>query len=158
VVLAEHAGRRTVQAEDVETYFESWNEIRVRRDVSRPRPRARHPESPDRLVAIKRGLAKCHGVTYEGAAPATEADATSAVHDAGYVEEIQSFCASGGGNWDPDTIACPETWPAALASAGLSMDAVRAALNGADGRNTPFALGRPLATTPSRATRWGSVS
>ncbi|AHG02885.1 acetoin utilization protein [Halobacterium sp. DL1] len=105
-------------------------------------PGARHPESPDRLVAIKRGLAKCHGVTYEGAAPATEADAT-AVHDAGYVEEIQSFCASGGGNWDPDTIACPETWPAALASAGLSMDAVRAALNGADGRNTPFALGRP---------------
>jgi acetoin utilization deacetylase AcuC-like enzyme len=105
-------------------------------------PGPRHPESPDRLRAVKRGLAKRHGVTYEGAAPASVGDAT-AVHDAGYVEEMQSFCDSGGGNWDPDTVASTGTWPAALASAGLAMDAVRAALNGADGRNTPFSLGRP---------------
>jgi acetoin utilization deacetylase AcuC-like enzyme len=105
-------------------------------------PGSRHPESPDRLRAVKRGLQKRHGVTYEGAAPAGEGDVT-AVHDDGYVEEIREFCERGGGNWDPDTAASEATWPAALASAGLAMDAVRAALNGADGRDTPFSLGRP---------------
>ncbi|MFC3478214.1 histone deacetylase family protein [Halobacterium litoreum] len=105
-------------------------------------PGPRHPESPDRLRAVKRGLSKRHGVTYEGASPANEADAM-AVHTDGYVREIREFCESGGGNWDPDTAASEATWPAALASAGLAMDAARAALNGADGRNTPFSLGRP---------------
>jgi acetoin utilization deacetylase AcuC-like enzyme len=105
-------------------------------------PGPRHPESPDRLRAIKRGLAKRHSVTYEGAAPATVEDAV-AVHDADYVERLQEFCAEGGGNWDPDTVASEDTWDAALAAAGLAKDATRAALAGADGRNTPFSLGRP---------------
>jgi acetoin utilization deacetylase AcuC-like enzyme len=105
-------------------------------------PGPRHPESPDRLRAIKRGLQKRHGVTYEAAAAADTSDVT-AVHDDGYVAEIESFCESGGGNWDPDTAASEATWPAALMSAGLAMDAARASLNGADGRNTPFSLGRP---------------
>jgi acetoin utilization deacetylase AcuC-like enzyme len=105
-------------------------------------PGPRHPESPDRLRAIKRGLQKRHGVTYEGAAPANAAD-VAAVHEDGYVEEIRQFCERGGGNWDPDTVASEATWPAALASAGLAKDAVRAAMNGAAGRDTPFSLGRP---------------
>ncbi|MFB6271214.1 MAG: histone deacetylase family protein, partial [Halobacterium sp.] len=105
-------------------------------------PGDRHPESPDRLRAIRRGLAKRHSVSYEDAAPATLDDA-AAVHDADYVERVREFCEDGGGNWDPDTVASEATWPAALSAAGLSKDATRAALNGADGRNTPFALGRP---------------
>ena len=105
-------------------------------------PGARHPESPDRLRAVKRGLAKRHGVTYEASAPATLEDA-AAVHDREYVERVREFCENGGGNWDPDTVASKGTWPAALAAAGLAKDATRAAVNGADGRNTPFALGRP---------------
>jgi len=105
-------------------------------------PGPRHPESPDRLRAIKRGLQKRHGVTYEGAAPADAAD-VAAVHADGYVEEIRQFCERGGGNWDPDTVATEATWSAALASAGLATDAVRAAMNGASGRDTPFSLGRP---------------
>ena len=105
-------------------------------------PGPRHPESPDRLRAVKQGLAKRHGVAYEDAPPAGEDDAT-AVHDQGYVEEIRAFCERGGGNWDPDTAASEETWPAALASAGLAMDAARDALDGASGRDTRFSLGRP---------------
>jgi acetoin utilization deacetylase AcuC-like enzyme len=105
-------------------------------------PGPRHPESPDRLRAIKRGLQKRHGVTYEDAAPADAAD-VAAVHEDSYVEEIKKFCERGGGNWDPDTVASEATWPAALASAGLAKDAVRAAMNGAGGRDTPFSLGRP---------------
>ena len=102
----------------------------------------RHPENPDRLRAIRRGLAKRHGVEYTDASPASR-EAVTAVHDADYVDEFETFCADGGGSWDPDTVAGEETWDAALASAGLAAWGAGAALDGADGRQTPFALGRP---------------
>jgi acetoin utilization deacetylase AcuC-like enzyme len=102
----------------------------------------RHPETADRLRAIRRALAKRHGAEYVDASPATDEDVAS-VHDDDYVTEIREFCEGGGGNWDPDTVASEDTWDAALASAGLSQWAARAAVDGADARDTPFALGRP---------------
>jgi acetoin utilization deacetylase AcuC-like enzyme len=102
----------------------------------------RHPETPDRLRAIRRQLAKRHGVEYVDPEPASVAT-VAAVHDESYVEEFRAFCAEGGGNWDPDTVACEATWDAALQSAGNAQWAVEAALDGADGRETPFSLGRP---------------
>ncbi len=102
----------------------------------------RHPESADRLVAIRRKLARKHAVEYVEASPATVDDVT-AVHDEAYVEDVRSFCNAGGGQWDPDTIAVEETWDAALASAGLATWAAAAAIDGLNDRKTPFALGRP---------------
>jgi acetoin utilization deacetylase AcuC-like enzyme len=102
----------------------------------------RHPENPDRLRAIKRGLQKRHGVEYVDADPASTA-AVAAVHDDDYVADVEAFCTRGGGNWDPDTVASDETWDAALASAGLAQWAAEEAIGGADGRRTPFSLGRP---------------
>jgi acetoin utilization deacetylase AcuC-like enzyme len=102
----------------------------------------RHPETPDRLRAIRRQLAKRHGVEYVDPEPAS-VSAVAAVHDDSYVEDLREFCAEGGGNWDPDTVACGATWDAALQSAGLAQWAVEAAIDGADGRETPFSLGRP---------------
>lgn len=102
----------------------------------------RHPENPDRLRAIRRGLAKRHGVEYTEASPASR-EAVTAVHDDDYVDEFEAFCADGGGNWDPDTVAGEETWDAALSAAGLAEWAASAALDGTDGRQTPFAIGRP---------------
>ncbi|WP_224270140.1 histone deacetylase family protein [Haloprofundus salinisoli] len=102
----------------------------------------RHPEAADRLRAIREGLKKRHSVEYVDADPATE-EMVAAVHDPAYVEEVKEFCASGGGNWDPDTVACEGTWDAALASAGLAQWAASAALDGNGGRDTPFSLGRP---------------
>ncbi len=102
----------------------------------------RHPENPDRLRAIRQALTRKHAVEYVEADPATEADVT-AVHDPEYVEEFREFCASGGGNWDPDTVAVEETWDAALQSSGLACWSAQTALAGADGRDTPFSLGRP---------------
>ena len=102
----------------------------------------RHPETADRIRAIRRALAKRHGVSYVDADPVTESTVT-AVHDPEYVTEISDFCADGGGNWDPDTVASADTWDAALASAGLAEWAAREAAEGADGRDTPFAIGRP---------------
>jgi acetoin utilization deacetylase AcuC-like enzyme len=103
---------------------------------------SRHPESPDRLRAIRRQLAKRHGVQYADPDPASQ-ETVASVHDTQYVEEVREFCENGGGNWDPDTVAVEETWDAALAAAGLAQWAAQAAVDGADGRDTPFAIGRP---------------
>jgi acetoin utilization deacetylase AcuC-like enzyme len=103
---------------------------------------ARHPETADRLRAIREGLRKKHGVEYVDADAASRG-VVAAVHDDEYVAELESFCAEGGGNWDPDTVACEDTWDAALASAGLAQWAAHAALDGCDGRETPFSIGRP---------------
>jgi len=102
----------------------------------------RHPESADRLRAVRRGLRKRHGVEYVEPAPATR-EAVTTVHGEEYVEELASFCADGGGNWDTDTVACADTWDAALTSAGLAQWAAVEATRDADGRSTPFAVGRP---------------
>jgi acetoin utilization deacetylase AcuC-like enzyme len=102
----------------------------------------RHPENADRLRAIKEGLARKHGVSYVDADPVAE-PAVEAVHDPDYVAEFREFCETGGGNWDPDTVAVEATWAAALQSAGLACWAAEAALDGGDGRETPFSLGRP---------------
>jgi acetoin utilization deacetylase AcuC-like enzyme len=103
---------------------------------------SRHPETPDRLRAIRQRLAKRHGVEYVDADPAA-VDRVEAVHDADYVAEFREFCEAGGGNWDPDTVASADTFEAALTSAGLAQWAARRALAGDEGRDTPFALGRP---------------
>ncbi len=105
-------------------------------------PGTRHPESPDRLRAIRKALKGKHGVSYADADPAEIADVERA-HDADYVAEVRAFCEDGGGEWDPDTVAVEETWDASLQSAGLASWAARRAVAGDDGRRTPFALGRP---------------
>ena len=102
----------------------------------------RHPETPDRLRAIRQQLARRHGVEYVSADPAST-DTVTAVHDADYVDDLQAFCADGGGNWDTDTVASEGTWDAALTSAGLAQWVAERALAGDDGRETPFSLGRP---------------
>ena len=79
----------------------------------------RHPETADRLRAIRRGLQRRHGVAYEEGRLAT-LDDLEAVHDPGYVHDVREFCEDGGGTWDADTVAVPATWEAARASAGLA--------------------------------------
>jgi len=102
----------------------------------------RHPESPDRLRAIRRGLTDGHSVRYVDGEP-IGLNRIHAVHEEEYVDSLQTFCDAGGGNWDADTVVSDGTWEAALTSAGLATQAARDALDGADGRQTPFALGRP---------------
>ena len=102
----------------------------------------RHPESPDRLRAIREVLKDRHGVSYVDAELAS-VEAVERAHDPAHVEAVREFCAEGGGDWDPDTIACPETYEIARKSAGLAIWAAEQALDGADGRETPFSIGRP---------------
>ncbi|GAB7094870.1 histone deacetylase [Halolamina litorea] len=103
---------------------------------------ARHPESPDRMRAIREALKDRHGVRYVDADPA-DAAAIERAHDPDHVDAVREFCADGGGEWDPDTVAGEDTYEVALQSAGLAIWAAEAAVEGADGRETPFAIGRP---------------
>ncbi|PSQ16934.1 histone deacetylase [Halobacteriales archaeon QS_8_69_26] len=105
-------------------------------------PGHRHPESPDRLRAIRRELDRRHGAEYVAPDP-VDPDRVAAVHDPDYVKEVEQFCADGGGQWDHDTVAEGDTWEAALASTGAAAWAAETALAGATGRETPFSLGRP---------------
>ncbi|TYT63895.1 histone deacetylase family protein [Natrialba swarupiae] len=105
-------------------------------------PGPRHPETADRLRAIRERLKRKHGVEYVDAEPC-DIDELAAVHDRAYVESVEEFCADGGGNWDPDTTASEGTWDAIRHSSGLACWAVEAALEGDDGRKMPFSLGRP---------------
>ena len=102
----------------------------------------RHPESPDRLRAIRRALADAHSVEYRDAEP-VDRERVEAVHDEEYVESLATFCESGGGNWDADTVVSEGTWDAASVSASLAEWTAHTALDGADGRQTPFSIGRP---------------
>ncbi|MBX0322901.1 histone deacetylase [Halomicroarcula sp. F13] len=102
----------------------------------------RHPESPDRLRAVRRALKDRHGVEYV-APNDVDMELVHGVHDADYVEEFREFCDDGGGNWDADTVAVEATWDAAVASAGLAVWAAETAMDGVSARDTPFALGRP---------------
>lgn len=102
----------------------------------------RHPETADRIRAIRQGLRKRHGVEYYEGELADRAE-ISAVHDPDYLDDLEAFCADEGGTWDADTVAVEETWDAARASAGLARWAVETAIDGAEGRRTPFSIGRP---------------
>jgi len=105
-------------------------------------PGRRHPESPDRLRAIREGLKRQHGVEYVDADP-IDLDVVRELHDRDYVEELERFCENGGGEWDPDTVVVDGTWEAILKSAGLARWAAERVMAGDDGRDTPFSIGRP---------------
>lgn len=105
-------------------------------------PGHRHPETPDRLRAIRSELEGHHGVEYVEPDP-VEADLVERVHDPEYVDRFRTFCADGGGRWDPDTVAVKATFEVALAAAGGAVWAAETAMDGVDGRDTPFSLGRP---------------
>ena len=102
----------------------------------------RHPETADRLRAIQRALQHKHHVEYQDG-PAATREQIQAVHRGTYLNELKRFCEDDGGSWDRDTVASTGTWDAACKSAGLAVWAARQALDGADGRQTPFSLGRP---------------
>jgi acetoin utilization deacetylase AcuC-like enzyme len=102
----------------------------------------RHPETADRIRAIRKHLVRKHGVEYHDADPAS-IETVEAVHDPDYVATLREFCAQGGGDWDPDTVAVEATWDAALASAGLACWVAREAADRPADGETPFSIGRP---------------
>jgi acetoin utilization deacetylase AcuC-like enzyme len=91
-----------------------------------------HPERPARLDAVLEGLSGAHA---EGAVvPLEPRAATRAelerVHKPAYLDELERFCARGGGYLDADTGASTASWEAAVYAAGAGLAAVDALEHG----------------------------
>jgi acetoin utilization deacetylase AcuC-like enzyme len=85
-----------------------------------------HPERAERLDAVFEGI-RASGmadavVTFEPRlASRSELEI---VHDPVYIASIEAHCRQGGGHLDPDTVAVPASFDAALRAAGAGPDAV----------------------------------
>ncbi|MGK2958051.1 MAG: histone deacetylase family protein [Acidimicrobiales bacterium] len=85
-----------------------------------------HPENSARLNAVLAGI-KRSGVSeathFVPAREATRAE-LEIVHSASYLDALEGFCRTGGGNIDADTVAVSASWDAALMAAGSGVDAI----------------------------------
>lgn len=102
-----------------------------------------HPESPSRLLAIKEVL-EGDGVGREVSKiepRAATIEELCNIHDRSYVERIEATAGGEMVNLDPDTVACADTWDAALYAAGANLVLVDGVMN-ADIKNG-FAFVRP---------------
>jgi acetoin utilization deacetylase AcuC-like enzyme len=92
-----------------------------------------HQERPERLGAVIDGM-KVAGVA-EAIIPLTPQAATIAdllrVHTEEHVRRIEQVSLAGGGRLDPDTVASPGSWNAALLGAGAGLTAIDALRDGA---------------------------
>lgn len=89
-----------------------------------------HPESPLRLKAIKLAFEE-NGMQLPVVRPepATESDILRN-HTKAYIDTIKECCLGGGTYPDPDTVMGPESWNAALLSAGAGITASKLVLAG----------------------------
>jgi acetoin utilization deacetylase AcuC-like enzyme len=105
--------------------------VLVTHDVSMEHDTGRgHPERPARIPAVVEGVRGAGHQVVDLAAPVATSSSLELVHDASYITAIERFCASGGGSIDPDTVARPASWEAALRSAGAGPAAVAALVAG----------------------------
>lgn len=102
---------------------------------------AHHPERPARLEAVIQGVEDAPGEVCRIEAPEVDQADLERVHLPSYIEAIERFCSSGGGNLDADTFAVPASWEAALRAAG-SVPAAIDALQAGD-VDTAFVAVRP---------------
>lgn len=99
-----------------------------------------HPESSDRLVAIRAALLES-GLPLEWVEPeAAPLRAVQRVHGSDYLKHLEELAAMGGGRLDWDTVVSPASWDAALFAAGAGIGAVRRAV---DSGQKAFLLVRP---------------
>jgi acetoin utilization deacetylase AcuC-like enzyme len=92
----------------------------------------RHPERPERLEAVLRGV-RSAGLT-DALVPLEPQAATRTdlerVHPERYLDRIDGICALGGGRLDPDTYASPGSMRAASFAAGAGLTAIAAMREG----------------------------
>src|SRR2546422_411947 len=104
-------------------------------------PGAGHPERPERIEAVLAALrAPDLGsvVEWREARPAAR-EQIERVHPARYLDGLERLARAGGGALDADTVMSSASWEAALAAAGVAIDAVELGL----ARGTAFGATRP---------------
>ena len=100
-----------------------------------------HPESPDRVLAVRRGVDGCGLDIVNIESPEIQRSQLAVVHDASYIEMIEMYCSLGGGAFDMDTVVSEQSWPAALTAAGGVWALVEELRARSDA--TGFAISRP---------------
>ena len=90
-----------------------------------------HPEGPGRIPAIERELQRRDWLGYERReAPQVTPEQLTAVHPQSYVDEVRAMSERGGGAFDADTVASPDSYEAALHAAGGACAMVEALVGG----------------------------
>jgi len=112
-----------------------------------------HPERPQRLAAVQRGIGwsgAADAVVHVEPTPAPR-QAIRRVHPGTYLESLEAFATAGGGSLDPDTVVGQTSMEAAVLAAGAGLDVV-ARLRAGEG-DAGLCLVRPPGhhATPRRA-------
>ncbi|MEN8233421.1 MAG: histone deacetylase [Actinomycetota bacterium] len=93
-------------------------------------PPRSHPERPERVTAVIDGVREGEPEVVEISAREASREELSRVHAPAFLDEIEGFCASGGGLIDADTYAGTESWKAACFAAGSGPTAIEAIKRG----------------------------
>src|SRR4051812_33554582 len=89
-----------------------------------------HPEGAGRIPAIEGELERRDWLGYTvREAPEVSMEQLTAVHPESYVDEVRAMSERGGGSFDPDTVASPDSYEAALHAAGGACALVEALLD-----------------------------
>jgi acetoin utilization deacetylase AcuC-like enzyme len=90
-----------------------------------------HPEGPGRIPAIERELESRGWLGYERReAPEVDLDVLRAVHPQSHIDRVREMSERGGGSFDPDTVASPGSYNAALRAAGGAVALTEALVRG----------------------------
>ena len=77
-----------------------------------------HPERPERVEAVVRGLRESGLDLFDIISPKAPRSLLALVHDPVYIEMVENLSRLGGGALDRDTVVSKESWGAALTAAG----------------------------------------
>jgi acetoin utilization deacetylase AcuC-like enzyme len=102
-----------------------------------------HPERAERLAAVFKGVDASPAAELVLAFEPRQATRSELeiVHDRAYIDSLEDHCRTGGGHLDPDTVAGPASFDAALRAAGAGPDAVERLRRGEG--DTAFLAVRP---------------
>lgn len=91
-----------------------------------------HPERPARLEAICEHLQQtgCWSQLVHCEPPLTAYDALTLIHPTPYIGRIEQACREGPTSLDPDTMASPGSWEAAMRAVGAVTQAIDAVIEG----------------------------
>jgi len=89
-----------------------------------------HPERPDRLEAVVSGVLAAEGGAARIEARTVDRTLIERVHTRAYIDDIERFCARGGGALDEDTYAVEASYEAAMFAAGAGPTAVTSLVDG----------------------------